>query len=392
MRDWGFVKKLRRFNPLILSCVVSLSIVGTLFIYSACSIRENPVLQVLHLRHIEVALAGLAALTFISFLDYRKLLEWHWISYAAGIVMLMLVPLIGESRMGGQRWLFGIQPAELMKLAVILTLAQLFGQRGANHGFKAFLFSGLLVVVPATLILLQPDLGTAMVMASTFIAMLFAANIAPKAVWSCVLAAMLLAGAVLGTVYYAEKAKDLTPEQREQVLKATHLRPHQIRRLQVFLFPDKDLHGSGYNRRQSEIAVGSGGWRGKGYGKGEQYTLGYLPPSVSSNDFIFSVLAEETGFMGTITVLLLFLALLWSGLWVAFKCQDDRGRLICVGVTALVFSHAFINIAMTIGMMPITGLPLPFISYGRTFMVTLMLAFGFVQSVSIHGREPETRF
>jgi len=181
-------------------------------------------------------------------------------------------------------------------------------------------------------------------------------------------------------------------ERRETLIQATHLRPHQIKRLQVFLFPDKDLHGSGYNRRQSEIAVGSGGVWGKGYLKGEQYMLGYLPPSVSSNDFIFAVLAEEAGFAGSLTVLLLFLGVLSSGLWVAFRCQDDTGRLFCVGVVSLIFSHMFINIAMTIGIMPITGLPLPFISYGRTFMLTMMVALGFVQSVSIHGREAKMRF
>ena len=117
-----------------------------------------------------------------------------------------------------------------------------------------------------------------------------------------------------------------------------------------------------------------------------------VPPSISSNDFIFAVLAEEAGFAGSLTVLLLFLGLLWSGLWVAFRCRDDTGRLFCVGVVTLIFSHMFINIAMTIGIMPITGLPLPFISYGRTFMLTMMVALGLVQSVSIHGREPESKF
>ncbi len=120
--------------------------------------------------------------------------------------------------------------------------------------------------------------------------------------------------------------------------------------------------------------------------------LGYLPPSVSSNDFIFAVLAEEAGFAGSVTVLLLFTGILWAGLWVAFRCRDDMGRLLCVGIMTLTFSHMFINIAMTIGLMPITGLPLPFISYGRTFLLTMMVALGFVQSVSIHGRESETRF
>jgi len=196
---------------------------------------------------------------------------------------------------------------------------------------------------------------------------------------------------ILGVIWAADQV-DMPKERRAALIRMTCLREHQIRRLQVFLFPDKDLHGSGYNRRQSEIAVGSGGMWGKGYLNGEQYLLGYLPPSVSSNDFIFAVLAEETGFAGSLTVLLLFLGLMGSVLWVAFRCRDDGGRLLCTGVVALVFCHMFINIAMTFGAMPITGLPLPFISYGRTFMLTMMAALGLVQSVSMYGRESETRF
>ena len=254
-----------------------------------------------------------------------------------------------------------------------------------------FFLTVVAVGVPAVLILMQPDLGTAMVLVPTVFAMLFTARVAPRIVWSCVLAGIAAAALVLSLIYTAERA-ELPRERREQLIAMTQLKPHQVRRLQVFLFPDKDLHGSGYNRRQSEIAVGSGGVWGKGYLKGEQYMLGYLPPSVSSNDFIFAVLAEEAGFAGSLTVLLLFLGLLVSGLWVAFRCQDDTGRLFCVGIITLTFSHMFINIAMTIGIMPITGLPLPFISYGRTFMLTMMAAFGMVQSVSIYGRESETRF
>jgi rod shape determining protein RodA len=272
-----------------------------------------------------------------------------------------------------------------------MILAWLLGRREATRGPWTFLLALALTGVPTLLILMQPDLGTAMVVVPTALAMLFAANAAPRLLWSLVLMGVVAAGLVLGAIYAAERM-DLPQERRTALIQATHLKPHQIKRLDVFLFPDKDLHGSGYNRRQSQIAVGSGGYMGKGYLKGEQYLLGYLPPSVSSNDFIFAVLAEEAGFRGSLIVLLLFLGVLWPGLWVAFRCQDDAGRLFCVGVVSLIFCHMFINIAMTIGMMPITGLPLPFISYGRTFMLTLMLALGLVQSVSVHGREPESRF
>lgn len=385
------LKRLRLVNPIIPVCILSLTVIGGIFIYSACSIREDPELQLLYMRHLEIGLGGLLLSFALALVNYRKIIQWSWAVYLVCLGLLILVPIIGETRMGGQRWLFGIQPSEVSKLGIILMLAWLFGRRGADRGAKAFFQGAALVAVPAALILNQPDLGTTLVLVPTFFAMLLAANIAPKLVWSFLLIGILLAGSLLGTIYVAEKG-NYTPEKKEQILKATGLRPHQVRRLQVFLFPDKDLHGGGYNRRQSEIAVGSGGRWGKGYLKGEQYMLGYLPPSVSSNDFIFSVLAEEAGFAGSVTVLTLFLGLLWASLRVACKCQDDMGRLFGVGLATLVFCHAFINIAMTIGMMPITGLPLPFISYGRTFMVTLLLAFGLLQSVSIYGREPDTRF
>ena len=384
--------RFQRLNPLLFACMAGLIVIGVAFVYSACSVREDPELRMLYMRHAEVGVAGLAAYLLLAWVDYRTVIRrWGWLVYLACLVLLILVPLIGEARMGARRWLFGIQPSEPAKLAVVMLLAWLYSRRDAKRGTVMFLLTLVAVGVPAALILAQPDLGTAMVLVPTVFAMLFTARVAPRIVWSCVLAGAAGAALILGLICTAEKS-NLPRERREQMIAMTQLKPHQVRRLQVFLFPDKDLHGSGYNRRQSEIAIGSGGAWGKGYLKGEQYMLGYLPPSVSSNDFIFAVLAEEAGFAGSLTVLLLFLGLLGSGLWVAFRCQNDTGRLFCVGIITLTFSHMFINIAMTIGMMPITGLPLPFISYGRTFMLTMMAAFGIVQSVSIYGRESETRF
>jgi rod shape determining protein RodA len=385
------ITRLRRLNPLLLTCMVCLTLIGVAFVYSSCSVREDAELQQLYLRHAEIGALGLAVYLAMACVDYRRMLRWSWLFYLVCLVLLALVPLIGEETMGARRWLFGMQPSEPSKLALIMILAWLFGRREATRGPWTFLLALALTGVPSMLILMQPDLGTAMVVVPTALAMLFAANAAPRLLWSLVLVGVVAAGLVLGAIYAAERM-DLPQERRTALIQATHLKPHQIKRLDVFLFPDKDLHGSGYNRRQSQIAVGSGGYLGKGYLKGEQYLLGYLPPSVSSNDFIFAVLAEEAGFRGSLIVLLLFLGVLWPGLWVAFRCQDDAGRLFCVGVVSLIFCHMFINIAMTIGMMPIAGLPLPFISYGRTFMLTLMLALGLVQSVSVHGREPESRF
>ena len=382
---------LRLFNPLMLMSMLCLSAIGVLYIYSSCSIRDDAELQQLYIRHAEAVLFGLLLYGVAAFINFRRLLAWSWLAYGVILALLILVPIMGDSQMGAKRWLFGIQPSEPAKLAIIMMLAWLYSRRGEKRGIGMFFLTLILAGIPAVLILLQPDLGTAMVLVPTVFMMMFAANVAPKLLWGSTVIGLVAAALVMGLVYVTETVK-MPKERREALIQATCLREHQLRRLQVFMFPDKDLHGSGYNRRQSEIAVGSGGTWGKGYLKGEHYMLGYLPPSVSSNDFIFAVLAEEAGFAGTIMVLLLFLFLTWTGLWVAFRCRDDGGRIFCVGVVTLMFSHTFINIAMTIGLMPITGLPLPFISYGRTFMLTMMVALGLVQSVSMYGRDPETRF
>jgi rod shape determining protein RodA len=157
--------------------------------------------------------------------------------------------------------------------------------------------------------------------------------------------------------------------------------------VKVFLFPQEDLMGAGYNLRQAKISIGSGGFSGKGLGKGETNHLKYLPQAISMNDFIFCVYAEETGFIGSMVLLVLFGAFLVPAAWVAFVSRDVRGRLLALGIATLVFAHVYVNIAMSIGLVPITGLPLPFISYGRTFLLTMMAGAGLIQSVSIHREE-----
>jgi rod shape determining protein RodA len=165
------------------------------------------------------------------------------------------------------------------------------------------------------------------------------------------------------------------------------LKPHQIDRVKVYLFPDEDVLNSGYNLRQAKISIGSGGLTGKGIGKGETNHLKYLPQSISMNDFIFCVWAEEMGYIGSLVLLALFGAIVVPGCWVAFTCTDGSGRLIALGVSSIVFAHVYINIAMSIGLLPITGLPLPFISSGRTFLITVMTGLGLIQSVSVHREE-----
>ena len=254
-----------------------------------------------------------------------------------------------------------------------------------REAFKWFLAGALVLGVPALLILKEPDLGTALVLVPAGTAMLLAARVWTKGLVALLLVGLLAAGTVLGTVFIAEQTPD--PARRAQIYAYLPLRAHQLKRLRVFLFPDRDLRGAGYNLRQAQISIGSGSVWGKGLRKGSQKTLGYLPPSVSMNDFIFAVLAEESGFRGTLTMLALFLGVLLTGARIAFRATDDRGRLVAVGTTTLVFCHLYVNVAMSIGLMPITGLPLPFISAGRSFLVTLLAALGVVQSVAVHREE-----
>lgn len=381
---------LRRISWTMLASMLLLTAIGVAFVYSACSIREEASLQRLYLQHAQLAAFGLACMFGLAFADYRKILRWSPAFFLVALLLLAAVLVAGETRLGARRWVFGIQPAELAKLAVVMLLAHFLGRDGATRGPGEFAIALAIVALPAGLILMQPDLGTALVLGPVCLAMLFAAGTAPKTLLCSVLAAALVAGGTLGAIVALEKP-DLKPALRKPLAAATSfLSDYQKRRLLVYLFPERDPHGMAWNKRQSEIAVGSGGMKGKGFLKGDQNMLGYLPQQVSSNDFIFSVLAEETGFRGAAVVLLLFLGILAPGLWAAARCADASGRLLCVGVSTLVFSHVFVNIAMTVGLVPITGLPLPFISYGRTFLLSMYLALGLAQSVAVHGRAEET--
>ncbi len=385
---------MRRFDWLMFASMLALSVVGIVFIHSAGSVRSVTALQNLYKVHAVTAAFGLVVYLALSYVDYRKLLDWCSIPYyIVSLLMLVAVLVFGSEIYGGKRWLWFFQPSEISKLAVILFVAQLFGMNADGFGEKFRVwFSGLrglavgltVLGIPALLILAEPDLGTALVLVPAVIAMLLAARVWTKGLVTLLCTGIVAAGVLLGTVYVAER--EAVPEKREKIYEYVPLRPHQIKRLRVFLFPDTDIYGAGYNLRQAQISIGSGSITGKGIGKGSQKFLGYLPPSVSMNDFIFAVLAEEAGFVGSLLVLILFLGILLPGLRIAWCCKDDRGRLVVIGVLTLIFCHVYINIAMSIGLMPITGLPLPFISAGRTFLVVLMAALGIVQSVAIYGR------
>ena len=384
---------LRRFDWLMFAAMSALVAVGTVAIWSAGNARAEAVFHGMWVNNLTTAVVGLALYFVLAAVDYRRTLDFLALpGYAVAVVCLVAVLAFGTSVYGGRRWLWFFQPSEISKLFVIALVAWLFGRRRVPllgirvEGFRSFLLLAAVAGVPVLLILAEPDLGTALTLLPAVAVMAFAAGVWRRGLVTIAALAGSAALLLLGAVYEAERP-GVPAARRELILKFVPLRQHQVRRVKVFLFPEADVTGAGYNLRQAKISIGSGGFSGKGIGRGETNHLKYLPPAISMNDFIFCVWAEETGFVGSVALLALFAAILACGCRAAFVSSDGCGRLLALGVSTLVFAHVYVNIAMSIGLVPITGLPLPFVSSGRTFLVTVMCGLGLIQSVTIHREE-----
>jgi len=384
-----------RFDWMTPVCLVLLATFGVFFIYSAqmASGREQWEQQIVWL------VAGAILYLAVALLDYRLWLRWsHWVYlFSLVLLLLVLVPGIGETRgMGARRWLgigaFSFQPSESAKLAVlIMTAATLTGAKigTVRDSIQTLIKLALAAGIPMVLILAEPDLGTALVLAPMVFAMLYISNLSARFFTAAVGVFALLVGLVaLDTWRYATFLEDnnfLKPQEARGQYEARSWLPlhdYQRERVLAFIAPDKiDPTGIGWNQHQSLISVGSGGLTGKGWTEGTQAKLGYLPRGIAQNDFIVSVIAEEKGFLGSITVIGLFGVVLWNGIRIAGLARDRFGALLALGVTVLIAVHVFVNIAMTIGLVPVTGIPLPFISYGGTFVLSCCLLQGLVQSV-----------
>ena len=398
-------RRLRKMNHAVTLCVLALLVIGTVAVWSASSIRDEPKLQMLYLQHAEVGLVGLACYFMLACVNCKIFLRFSWVFYGCALGLLVMVLFMGTTIMGARRWLFFFQPSEIAKLALIMALAEFLGNMPLRRGVAAYFGALALAALPIGLILLQPDLGTSLVFVILAMTLLFARGCAPKLfAWHAGLTTTF-AAFVFGMILLSEQPW-LKPEHAQLARRATLLENYQRERILTFVFPERDRYNSGWTRWQSEIAVGSGGMWGKGLKKGDRNVpgylpdavttnllavssneLNYLPASVTSNDFIFSVLAEEAGFAGSVAVVALELALALLILGTAFACPEPAGRLFCVGVASVVFWHSFVNIAMTVGLMPVTGLPLPFISYGRTFVFMLLVALGITQSFAARKSE-----
>ena len=305
----------------------------------------------------------------LVFFDYRWLIPGTFVIYPVSLLLLILVLMFGTEIFGAKRWLsiggFSYQPSEMAKLGVILSISFLLSRKKADIN-KPLWALGVLVLTafPFMLIYKEPDLGTALVLIPIVGAIIFSAHL--KLRWILILLAVLLAAA---PILYM------------------NLKPYQKERIYTFLNPESDPSNLGWNAVQANLAVGRGGVTGKGFMEGTHCSLGYLPKTVANSDFIFPVIAEETGFIGAFLLLALYAVLMFSILRTAMLAPDDFGRYLCVGIAALLITHVAVNIGMCIQLLPITGLPLPLVSYGGSFMVSMLIYLGIVQSVYAHRKQ-----
>ncbi len=354
--------RIQDFDWILLALVGAISLVGLLEIYSCTHASSLAGMQWKQLMWIGVGIAGMC---LISMIDYHTLLDQAPALYGVGIAGLLVVLVIGYSRLGAKRWisiggLVNLQVSEIMKLIIIIVLARYFSEVRTERLTLADLAKvGALTLIPVGLILKQPDLGTAMVLVPVALLGIFLAGLQWKH-----LAVGLVVVALLVPIAWNMRH---------------YLKPYQQQRIETFLHPEDNPRGAGYQILQSEIAVGSGGFWGKGFGKGSQNQLGFVP--VRYSDFILAALAEEQGFIGVCFVLLLYLGLILRLVDNAQKAKDRAGMYIVMGVTAILGFQVLVNTSMVIGYMPVTGIPLPLISYGGSSIAFAFLALGLVMNV-----------
>lgn len=349
----------KNLNWKLIIIVVILLIISEFVIYSASSMRQDAMSLVA--RQGLWMFIGICVVIFIISVGYNRLIEAAYPLYIIVFLLLILVIGFGSHRLGAQRWLsFGflnIQPSELAKFVLILTLARFFGfEKQRVNQFYFILISVVIVFLFFILILKQPDLGTALSFIPIFFAMVYVGGLSLKYLIG-LLAAGILSSPFLWNI----------------------LKGYQKKRLLVFLNPNIDPLGAGYTIIQSKIAIGSGGLFGKGYLMGTQSQLKFLPEA--HTDFIFAVIAEEWGFIGVFLIMFLYFLLITEGLNIAYRCKNNCSKLLATGVVIVLAFHFLVNLAMTIGLLPVVGLPLPFISYGGSNLIVSLAGIGVLLSI-----------
>lgn len=355
------------FDWILLILTLLIAGVGLTAVYSATFTPEKGASS-LFLKQAQWIAAGFVVMLVVMSVNYYNWCRYAYPFYGLTLVFLLLVMLIGRSALGAARWLsFGpvsFQPSELAKLALIAIVAKYLADhpRAGGYTLKDLARPALMLAAPLILVVKQPDLGTALLFLFVTVTLLFIAGINRKTLIG-VLASVAALGPPL--LWFAWG----------------HLKAYQKSRIMVFLDPDADPLGIGYHVTQSKIAIGSGMLTGKGFLSGTQSQLKFLPER--HTDFIFSVFSEEWGFIGSMTVLILYFLLIMRGLEIANRAKDRLGKLLATGAVTMLFFYVFINIGMTLGIMPVVGVPLPLFSYGGTAMLTTFAAIGILLNVSM---------
>jgi len=340
-----------------------ISALGVVNIYSS-TYPYSGTATPLYLKQIYWLILGFGILLLTLACDYRTFIRYGYPFFIFCIVLLVLVMVLGRTTSGSQRWLplgiISFQPSELAKIGLILVMARFFTEKelAQGYGLRDLAIPFLLLGVPALLVFKQPDLGTVVLLGFIFLSILVFAGVRPQA-WLTLGAACAIAAPIFWFL----------------------LKDYQKTRLRVFLDPELDPLKTGYHITQSKIAVGSGGFWGKGFLQGTQSQLHFLPEQ--HTDFVFSVWAEEWGFVGSFVLLFLLLFLVSRGLKIASNSKDRGGAVLAIGISAMIFWQAFINIGMVVGLVPVVGVPLPLFSYGGTSLITTLIGIGILMNVSM---------
>jgi len=395
----------------LLGVTLLLSLIGIAFVFSATSMPSAAAEHGLYLKQLiwlVVALGGGALAAAIPYRIYMG--KSAWLLYILGLALLVLTLFIGHVGLGAQRWLgwgpFKFQPSELAKVATVILLANFLSERKLDlTQLRSLVRPCIAVGVPFLLVLKQPDLGTSITFLTILFTMLYWAGlpllylfllISPviNVAASFYLPAWILFAAILSAVLYRSRLR-LAPILFVVAVNLVvgivtpqvwnHLKPYQRQRIATFLDPAADPYGAGYQIIQSKIAIGSGQAVGKGFLHGSQKALAFLPEQ--HTDFIFSVVGEETGFLGTGIVTLLYFLLIYRGIRIAHMARNRFAGLLAIGLTAIFLYHVLVNVCMTVGLAPVTGLPLPLLSYGGTSLLTSFLQVGLIQNIAMRWRE-----
>jgi rod shape determining protein RodA len=401
MFDANINERKPRLDRLQLIALLGLMLLGIAFVYSATMVNESAASARLYnqlwFRQIVWYALGVGACVVLCLIDYHTVIRWSFVVYWASIATLVavLIPFIGTTHgWGARRWIdlgpFQFQPSEFAKLAFILAAAHFLSRPVDELRLPVNFWKAIgMMLLPFLLIMKEPDLGSALVLLPTGLAMMFVAGTPRRYLTRLIGCVGLVAVLFLVDVLFAPPQWQIKLEkyQRERLLvyfgadfaapNATPKERAEARELQL---------RRSYQSRQALISVGSGGLRGKGWHQGPQTALAFLPSGAAHNDFIFSVIAEEEGFVGSLLVLTLYSVVLFTGIRIAGQARDRLGKLVAVGVVTLLFSHVFINIGMNIRIVPVTGIPLPLLSYGGSSVLVSLIAMGLLQNVHIYRK------